>query len=141
MPQIEEAELSQLREAASRVSTLEAERDQARKERDDAIAEKRARDLADAATKRVREAVKDLPAHMGERVVESTVGADLPVKDNRLDEAAFDQLVEAAIKKEQEYAAALAPKGVHGFGASVPATESKSGPATVNPWGREIKEG
>lgn len=139
MPQIEEAELGQLREAASRVSKLEAELDEARKERDQAIAEAKARDLAESASKRAREAVKDLPTVMGDRIVREAA-RDLPLKDGVLDEAAFDKRVADAITAEQDYAKSFALGGLVGFGESTGVTESKPTVRT-NPWGREIKEG
>lgn len=139
MPQIEEARLRQLEEAASRVSALEAERDTAVKERDEARAEKRASDLAEAAAKRAREAVKDLPTAMADRVVREAV-RDLPIKDDELDTKAFDAAVESAIENEKAYAKSFAPQGLTGFGDTSPATESAAPKPTVSLWGRKIKE-
>lgn len=121
MPQIEEARLAELTAAESKVSTLESERDTAIKERDDAVAA-----LAES---RKAEAVAKIDA------------ADLPdaakarVRESLDRDAEVD--VEAAIKAEAEYIAALTPKGQPmGFGESKPVDESATRTPARNPWGR-----
>lgn len=121
MPQIEEARLRELEEAAGRVSTLESERDEARTERDEArrdAAEANARTAAgDRARTRVREANADLPAPTVDRIVAEAL-RDVPLTDaGELDEAAFDTRVDTAREAEETYLAGLAGGGtIKGFG-------------------------
>jgi len=146
MPEITEADKA-LVEARSQVAALEAERDQLtqRAETAEARAEKAeadltARDLKATATTRAAEAVKDLPEAMAGRILAGLLES-LPTTDaGALDEAAFDTKLAEAVKAEQDYAAAVAPKGITGFGASTQANESTTSGPRINAWGREIKE-
>ncbi len=126
MPQIEEARLAELTEAASRVSALESERDTAIKERDDAVAALTESRKAEAAAKID---AADLPDAAKARVRESLD------RDAEVD-------VEAAIKAESDYIAALTPAAQPlGFGESKPVDESTNPRTSArNPWGRTITQ-
>jgi len=145
MPEISEADKA-LTDAQDRVAALEAERDQliqraetAEADRDKAIADLAARDLKDAALNRAAESVKDLPEAMATRILNGIIN-DLPVTDQGgLDEIGFDARLGEAIKAEQDYAAAVTPKGITGFGTSTQAETIRKADR-VSPWGREIKE-
>ena len=126
MPQIEEGRLAQLEEAAGRVPTIEAERDAARRERDQAVAEARAIRNVEAARAVIAEAVAASTIPTSFTALESRgLLADLPVTaEGGLDAVAYRAAVEAAVA---EKASAAGAGKVRGFGASEDAsTDSKS---------------
>lgn len=117
MPQIEEGRLAQLEEAAGRVPTIEAERDAARRERDQAVAEARAIRNVEAARAVIAEAVAASTIPTSFTALESRgLLADLPVTaEGGLDAVAYRAAVEAAVA---EKASAAGAGKVRGFGAS-----------------------
>lgn len=137
MPQIEEARLRQLEEDAGRVQTLESERDQAARERDEAR-EALAAERRTAAAGRIIDAAEASFTALERR----GLLADLPVTESGdLDEAAYTTTVtEAAAEKAQASGAG----SVRGFGAAptpqdtdaIKAAESAAAAA----FGRQVKE-
>ena len=117
MPQIEEGRLAQLEEAAGRVPTIEAERDAARRERDQAVTEARAIRNVEAARAVIAEAVAASTTPTSFTALESRgLLADLPVTaEGVLDAVAYRAAVEAAVA---EKASAAGAGKVRGFGAS-----------------------
>ena len=142
MPEITEADKA-LSEAQAQVAALETERDNLKQRAEAAEAELNKRDLLDQAAGIAKEAVKDLPEVMANRIVAEAM-RDLP----RTDEGALDADklgadLTSAIEAEKKYAEALAPQGVTGFGKSAaPAgvTESDVEKAIAKAFGRTIKE-
>jgi hypothetical protein len=112
MPNIEESELAQLREAAGRVSTLESERDTERQGRVAAerqLAESTARETARTrARTRVTEANSALPAATVDRIVAAATATVPLTEAGVLDQAAFDTRVDEARTSEETYLASLA---------------------------------
>lgn len=149
MPQIEEARLRQLEEDASRVQTVEAERDSAQAERDAARQELSAHKAREAArpiaTRKVGES-ESLPASKKARVVEAVL-RDVPVKDGALDEDALTAAVEAAVKDAEtevaELAESLGAGRITGFGRTT-TTDSdviaEAEQAAASAFGRQVKE-
>lgn len=130
--QIEEAELTGLREQAGRVEALESERDQAVTERDEAraeLAQAKARTSAqESARARVRESNAGLAAPVVERIVAEAM-RDLPLgDDNTLDTEAWQRRVDECRTAEEGYIASLAEaRGtglVTGFGPSISVQEN-----------------
>lgn len=117
MPQIEEGRLAQLEEAAGRVPTLEAERDTARRERDQAVAEARGIRNAEAARAVIGEAVAASTTPVSFTALETRgLLSDLPVTaEGALDATAYRAAVETAVA---EKAKAGGAGSVRGFGAS-----------------------
>lgn len=138
MPQIEEAKLAKLNEAAGRVTTLEAERDTEKARADQAVQALAESNAAGAAEKRARASLADaeLPPAAIDRIV-TTACTALPMKEGALDEAAFDTRVTEAKTAEATYIASITPQGVLGFGASSTVSESTT-KAGTNPWGRNL---
>lgn len=149
MPQIEEARLRQLEEASGRVPTLEesvrtveAERDEARRE----LAEARARETATATARtQVVAANATLPTATVDRIVAEATRV-IPLTDaGQLDEAALTAQVDTARTAEEAYLTSLTATtaGVTGFGASAPSADggqvAESKP-TTNAWGRPLSE-
>lgn len=146
MPQIEEARLRQLEEAAGRVQTAEADRDAAIRE----VAQHRARDAAvGRARTRLAEANQQLAAATVDRIVTEAT-REVPLTDaGQLDETRFDATVDEARTREEAYLASLAETAgagtVRGFGGS---TGSAAGTgdrkitdqAIAEAWGRKPKE-
>jgi hypothetical protein len=141
MPNIEEAELSQLREASGRVPTLESERDTALQERDTAQ-----RELAEhRRNERARTIVAER-AHEHDvtftPLEERGLLAGLPLTEaGDLDEAAFTTTV------NENAAAAKAARGagqVRGFGGSTitgdDISESDLDKSVAGAFGRQVKE-
>lgn len=79
-----------------------------------------------------------LPAPAKDRVV---TGLTIPVDENgAFDEARFTEALEAAIKVETDYIAAISPApSVTGFGETEPVAESKKPVSVTTPWGRAIE--
>lgn len=155
MPNIEESELAQLREAAGRVSTLESERDTIQAERDQArreLAESRATETARTrARSRVTEANGTLPAATVDRIVEAATRQVPLTEAGGLDETAFDTAVDAARTAEETYLAGLAEAsgagrvtGLGGFPVAEGDEEAKLREANDKQraamFGRKIKE-
>jgi hypothetical protein len=136
MPQIEEARLRELEEAAGRVATLEAERDQLQEAVAASAKALADRLLAEAATEQITKATKDLNEAMAERVKEKVLAKPLPLADDKIDEAKLAEAITAAVDAEKAYAEALNPKTLSGFGASTPATPIHEA-QVVSPWGRK----
>ncbi len=131
MPNIEEAELTRLREDAGRVTVLEAERDTAIAERDQARGDLAERDRTD----RARELVGESTTTFDEWQTRGLL-ADLPLTEaGELDEAAFTTRVTDAATK---ITAAASTSGVTGFGESANANESGAQRPTKNAWGRDL---
>lgn len=129
MPQIEQAELDRLTEAANRVPTLEADLMAARQEAQAATLA--AEQTARAATIAEKVARIDRPQPVRDRIA-----ATLTVVEGDITDAHVD----AAVKAEDDYLAAATPDAgrIVGFGKpGAPATETAP---TRTPWGREIKE-
>ncbi len=124
MPEIEEARLRQLETDASRVPTLESERDTAVSERDEARRVLAEHDARQAARPIVAEVLAEaqVPAATLVRVTESLVTAAPLTDTGALDEAALrTAATEARTAAETEIAEALAAAGVGkvtGFGGS-----------------------
>ena len=118
MPEIEEARLRQLEEAAGRVTALESERDTARSE----LAVERARSAARPIAATVVGESTTLPAAVQRRVVESLVTTARVGEDGQLDEPALRTAAqEARTVAEAEVAAVLEAAGagaVRGLGGS-----------------------
>lgn len=123
---IEESELARLKEDAGRVTALVTERDTekaARIKAENALAESNARTIASArASKAIAESNKDLPALAVNRIVAEATRS-IPLNDKQeLDEAKFDQQVDAARTSEETYLAQLAEAagagGISGFGST-----------------------
>lgn len=131
MPQIEEGRLAQLEEAAGRVPTLEAERDTARRERDQAVAESRQIRNTEAARAVIAEAIAASTTPVTFTALESRgLLAGLPTTtEGDLDEAAYRTAVEAAVA---EKAKAGGAGQVRGFGASEDSGADTKSPCT---WG------
>lgn len=109
--QIEEAELTGLREQAGRVEALEAERDQAATERDEArtaLAQAQAEATAqESARTRVREGNANLAAPMVDRIVAEAM-RDIPLTEgHELDTAAWQTRVDECRTNEEAYQASL----------------------------------
>jgi hypothetical protein len=130
MPQIEEARLGQLEEAAGRVPTLESERDQARQQ----LAESNARVALFEAQTTARPVIatkvaesKTLGARTQARIVESLLGA-LPMTDGKVDEPKLTAAIESAVKAAEaeiaDYQPAVATTSL--FGSFGSAQESAS---------------
>lgn len=113
MPQIEEARLGQLEEAAGRVPTLEAERDAAVQCAAAAEAERDRLRLANDArpliAAHLAEAAEPLPAPAQARVVEAVIAAGVPANEQGIDREALNTATEAAATREAAYLAATAP--------------------------------
>lgn len=151
--QIEETELSGLREQAGRVEALEAERDQANTARDEAqaaLAQAEARtSAAEAARTRVREGNANLAAPVIERIVAEAM-REVPLgDDHQLDTVAWQTRVDECRTAEEGYLASLeeARGGgtVHGFGPSAPqndeaALREANDKQRADLFGRTIKE-
>lgn len=117
--QIEESELSTLRETAGRVSALENERDTERARANAAEAQLAERDRGDAADKVIESVAEAAEVEFDELQV-AGLKAVLPLKEGALDAEAFTKTVEKAAEK-------LAERGqIRGFGA----TSTKSGEVT-----------
>lgn len=129
MPQIEEARLNELTQAADRVPTLESERDAAVKRADEAEARIAAAETAAyEAQVNTALAASTLPEQAQARVRESLTAGGRP--------DAPAAAIEAAIKAEADYLAAVAPTPRKlGFGAAADEPVSES---YVNAWGRTI---
>lgn len=143
MAQIDDQELSQLRESAGRVNTLVSERDAATARAEAAEGALAERDLRDDATKRAREATSDLHPATAARVVEAAT-RDLPrTADGALDGPAFAQRVTAAVEAETSYLQQFSQGRVVGFGASVTIQPGQAAEsiAPVDPWGTEALRG
>ena len=117
MPQIEGGPPGWLEEAAGRVPTLEAERDTARRERDQAVAEARGIRNAEAARAVIGEAVAASTTPVSFTALETRgLLSDLPVTaEGALDATAYRAAVETAVA---EKAKAGGAGSVRGFGAS-----------------------
>lgn len=151
--QIEEAELTGLREQAGRVEALEAERDQAATERDEAraaLAQAQATASAqESARARVRESNADLAAPVVERIVAEAM-RDLPLGDDHtLDTEAWQRRVDECRTAEEGYIASLAEAQgagtVIGFGPPAPQNDEATlreanDKQRAGMFGREIKE-
>lgn len=109
---IEESEHRRLKEAAERVPVLEAERDTAVRERDEARSELAARDRRDRAGEIIAERAKEGGVSFT-ALEEAGLVAALPVKDGQLDETAFTVTVD---KHVAERKAAGGTGTVRGFG-------------------------
>ena len=131
MPQIEEGRLAQLEEAAGRVPTLEAERDAARRERDQAVTEARGIRNTEAARAVIGEAIAASTTPVSFSALETRgLLADLPVTaEGTLDATAYRTAVESAVA---EKAKAGGAGQVRGFGASEDAGGETKSPCT---WG------
>jgi hypothetical protein len=137
--QIEESEHTRLTETAGRVPTLEAERDTAVAERDEARGQLFQRDITDRARSLIGES-----EHVFTPLEARGLLVNLPVVEAEglrvLDETAF---VERLTEASKESAAALGSKGgLHGFGASTSTDPevAESGRPTNSPWGRPLAE-
>lgn len=111
MPQIEEARLGQLEEAAGRVPTLEAERDQHKTRADVAESKLQLIEARDGARPGVAAKVaesKTLGARTQARVVESVLSA-LPMKDGAVDADELGKVVDAAVTAAEAEVADYAP--------------------------------
>lgn len=123
-----EDEMEELKEATERISALEAERDEARKETDEArIRAERAEGAL--AILKAQEAVKELlenvelPAAAKTRIV-NKLAMDAPTKDGDLDLDALKESVDAEVKVEADYIEAVTPKGkVTDQGGSAPESD------------------
>ena len=124
MPEIDQAELDALRESASRVSTLETERDAAAKERDEA---REALAQSRAANNAALIAASELPQLARDRV------ADRVANQPDLD-------VAEAINAEALYLAQVAQAQPAGVGASKSAQEAGANRPSRSPWGRTITD-
>lgn len=153
MPQIEEARLRELEEAAGRVQTLEAERDTERQGRETAERERdqlRATEAARShARTRVTAANADLPAATVDRVVAEATRTVPLTESGDLDTAALDTAVDTARTAEESYLAGIARAAgvgtVTGFGGtSTPETddisESDLDGVIAGAFGRQVKE-
>lgn len=150
MPQIEEAQLRTLEEAAGRVPMLEAERDTEKARADKAehdlkIAE--ARDYArEFGTKRVKDANSELPSDVVEKVVFEAMRVLTLGEDNRLDTEAFGTRVDDARKAEETYLAKVIEnsgatvRGLGPVGETKEVTRSDSNKAIAEAFGRETQE-
>lgn len=124
MPNIEESELTRLREDAGRVTALESERDTAVTERDQLRAERdqlRARESAVThARARVTTANASLPASTVDRIVEAATRTVPLTEAGQLDTTALDTAVDTARTTEETYLAGLAEAAgvgsISGFG-------------------------
>ena len=117
MPQIEEARLGQLEEAAGRVPTLESERDQARQQ----LAESQARIALFETQLNTRPVIaakvaesKTLGARTQSRIIESLLGA-LPMADGTVDEPKLTAAIESAVKAAEDEIADYKPAARTGF--------------------------
>jgi len=130
MPQIEEAQLRSLEEAAGRVPTLESERDAAVQRATTAEAKLAETDARAAARPTVAAKVaesKTLGARTQLRLVESIVGS-LPVKDGAIADEALTAAVESAVKAAEAEIADYAPAAPTSlFGTFGSAQESATG--------------
>lgn len=135
MPDISEADLRELREAAStvqaaeqRATTAEQRAETAERQRDTLAAAGVARGRIDSALAEGDAA--QLPAAVHERIRERVV-SDLPLTDaGELDTAAFDQRVTESVTAEREFVATLSeqlgvgrPRGL-GAGAAAPSDDT-----------------
>jgi hypothetical protein len=149
--QIEESELSGLRETAGRVTTLEAERDTATKTAEEAVrranvAEAR---LAAASVARARVIAEnaDLASATVDRVVAEAL-REVPLTENgELDTDALNERTDKAREAEESYLASLAanagagiPSGFGKSGSGATVTESDIDKAIAAATGRQIKE-
>lgn len=149
--QIEESELSGLRETAGRVTTLEAERDTATKTAEEAVrranvAEAR---LAAASVARARVVAEnaDLASATVDRVVAEAL-REVPLTENgELDTDALNERTDKAREAEESYLASLAanagagmPSGFGKSGSAATVTESDIDKAIAAATGRQIKE-
>lgn len=152
MPNIEESELTRLREDAGRVTALESERDTEREARLTAERERdqlRARESAVThARTRVTTANATLPTTTVDRIVEAATRTVPLTEAGQLDTATLDTAVDTARTTEETYLAGLAEAAgigtVHGFGGT-PAetttiTESDIDGAVAGAFGRQVKE-
>lgn len=142
MPQIEEARLGQLEEAAGRVPTLEAERDQARQRAEAAEAERNQLRLTVQArplvTARLAEAEQPLPALAQARVAEAVLAGSVPTGEAGIDTEALHAAVDAAAAREAAYLRSLTPAAVPSvFGSFGSAQESAFTPSVG---GEQISE-
>lgn len=140
--EIEESELSRLKEDAGRVTVLESERDTAVKERDEALAES-AKSRDEAREARIGTIIAEADAQFDDLQV-AGLKAQAPVEDGVLDEAAFKTSVDEAAAKVAEAGGAGSIKG---FGAgSTPADKAEQDLRESNDkqragiFGRTIKE-
>lgn len=135
MPQIEEARLRQLEEAAGRAPVLESERDAATKRAEEA--ETRALQAEagtyarDFARNLVTKANSDLAEASVARIVRDALAKPLPLEESgRLDTAAFTPTVEEARTAEETYLAQVAEASgigsVRGVGSTSAATVSEA---------------
>lgn len=108
---IEETRLRDLEEAAGRVPVLEAERDTAIKERDEALAES-AKSRDEVREARIGTIIAEADAEFDDLQV-AGLKAQAPVKEGVLDEAAFKTTVDEAAAKVAEADGAGKPRG-HG---------------------------
>ena len=119
MQQIEESRLAQLEQDAGRVPALEAERDTARAERDEALAESRAIRAAEAARVVINEAQAAHPGLTLTALEHRGLTAALPMReDGGLDVEAYRSSVEAALAEKAKAGGAGA---VRGFGSTAEA--------------------
>jgi hypothetical protein len=148
MPQIEEARLRQLEEDASRVQTVEAERDSAQAERDAArqeLSAHKAREAARPIATKMVGASQSLPAGKKARLVEAVL-REVPVKEGQLDEDALTKAVQAAVKDAEtevaELAESLGAGKVTGFGHTPPVeiTEADVDTTIAGVFGRPVAQ-
>lgn len=141
MPEISQQELDQLRESASKVATLESERDAATKRAEEAEAraaeadrvQRVAEAKAQASAKVVESTKGEHPAiasRVSRLIVDSIAEADLP--------ADLDARIAEAVRSEKEYLTSITGGKLTGFGESTPVTESIK-QRTHSPFGRPLK--
>jgi hypothetical protein len=150
MPQIEEARLGQLEEAAGRVPTLESERDAASQRAtvaESKLAQLEAKDTARPVVAAKVAESKTLGARTQARVVESILSA-LPMADDKVDDTKLPAVIESAVKAAEDEIAdytPAAPTALFGsFGSLAEATaidqtdlsESDFETAVGSPFGR-----
>lgn len=130
MPQIEQAELDRLTEAANRVATLEAELATAHQQAQ--AAETAAAATARAALITAKVSAVDRPQPVKDRLIEALTNHQGDITD---------EVVSAAVKAEDDYLTAAVPDGgrIVGFGKPGTPDATETAP-TRTPWGREIKE-
>lgn len=145
MPQIEEAQLRQLEEAAGQVPTLTTERDTAVRERDAAIAE--ARTLRNQTT--ARRLIGDVEGVRFSELEVRGLLAELPLTEaGELDETAFGTVLEEQVTAAREdHARSLQEAGhgrVSGFGTTIDhkggeLSESDLDATIAGVFGRQVK--
>jgi hypothetical protein len=153
MPQIEESELTRLREDAGRVTALESERDT---ERDARVAAERERDQLRAresavthARTRVTTANASLPASTVDRIVAEATRTVPLTEAGQLDTTTLDTAVDASRTTEEAYLAGLAEAAgvgsISGFGGTAAGdlpelTEADLDAHVGGAFGRQVKE-